>query len=67
MLHQFTQLTHYVRSLPLFASKGWKLLSWSAVERYAIKFRSSRTILPAAVQEMREVADESVFLMQRSP
>ena len=67
MLHQFTRLTHYVRSLPLFASKRWKLLSWSAVERYAIKFRSSRTILPAAVQEMREVADESVFLMQRSP
>jgi len=67
LLHQFTRLTHYVRSLPLFSSKRWKLLSWSAVERYAIKFRSSRTILPAAVQEMREVADESVFLMQRSP
>ena len=52
------------RSLPIFASKGWKLLSWSAVERYAVKFRSSRTILPAAVQEMREAADQALFLMQ---
>ena len=52
------------RSLPIFASKGWKLLSWSAVQRYAVKFCSSRTILPGAVQEMREAADQALFLMQ---
>jgi hypothetical protein len=55
-----------VRSLPLFAAKGWKLLSWSAAEHFAIKFRSSRTILPAAVQALRDMADDSVFLMQSS-
>jgi hypothetical protein len=54
-----------VRSLPVFASKGWTLLSWSTVERYAITFRSLRTITPAAAQAIREFADDLVFLMQR--
>ena len=60
-------LTRHARSLPLFASRGWQLLSWSAVERYAIKFRSSRKILPAALAQMREVEDQALFLMQSCP